>query len=419
LPPNVHLNTFYPEGTLGVDAPFNEKQLAILKRANFNWIISKHLARWYLIEKEEGKYVFDDDAIAQASRAKMNVLLQPLNIDWGMQEWLKPYWKPPGKAAWDPQKKGVYLQKWGRFIYELVSHFKGKVTYWEIENEPFYQYSHEEYAELLKVAVASIRKADPAAKIVAFAGGGYSQKGYDRVLELVDPKSLDALSVHFYPGNRPGVFNEYAQMLKKYDKPGWNTETGITCPTFFTTLLDYDALRQEKYGEQLQEKVRARTIVGVQNYLASLSAGGMERYFYYFCRFVNASPAQPTARWGLSLELVEFDGSLRGTAVALSIASHFIDGAKYHGPVKLDERLQMHVYRKGDATVGFCWGRAEQVLTLAAPDGISFFDIMGNAIADKTLRITDSPVYFTFNGSPEVCLQTFSGVKVAAEKVLR
>ncbi len=260
LPANGHLNTKYPQGSLGVDTHFGEKQLAILKRANFNWVMSKFLGRWYLVERERGKYQFDDESIARAEKAKMMVLLQPLNIDWGMQEWLKPYWKPQGGAVWEPQKKNEYVGAWGRFVYELATHYKGTVKHWEIENEPFAPYSHDEYAELLKVAVENLRKADPEAKVVAFAGGGLDEKGYERVLNRVEPSALDVFCVHFYGGNEAGVYDRFSKLLKKYGKPGWNTETGTTCPTFFTTLPEYEALRRKDYLQSVQQEVRLQPL---------------------------------------------------------------------------------------------------------------------------------------------------------------
>src|SRR5207237_8308218 len=114
-----------------------------------------------------------------------------------------------------------------------------------------------------------------------------------------------------------------------------------------------------------------------------------------------------TARFGSGKELAEFDGSLRANAVALSVASHFIDGTGSSGTVaQLDARLQVHVYQKGESSVGFMCGRPEKALHLAgtraspgpAIRGLSFFDIMGYPIPDEILSVTDSPIYFTFDG---------------------
>jgi hypothetical protein len=415
LPANTHLNELFPAGTLGVDTYFDDKQLAILKRANFNWVISKFLARWYIVEREQGKYEFDDAQIAAADRAKMSVLLQPLNLDWGMQKWLKPFDRPEGGGVWDPEKKRVYMQGWSDFVYQIVNRYKGTVKHWEIENEPASEFSAEQYAELLTLAVDSARKADPQAKIVAFSGGGYNANFYRDVLTRVKIDTLDVFSVHLYGGNSSASFTEYAPLLKKHNKPGWNTETGTTCPTFFTVLPEYDALRQKDYWQELQKEIRQQSIQNTQNYLLTISVGGMEKYFYYFCRFVNAGPSQPTSRFGSGKELAEFDGSLRANAVALSIASHFFDTAKYHAPINIDEKIHAHAFQKNNSTVGFLYTRPEKSITLQIPATIKCYDIMGNPIEAKTLTLTDSPIYFTANSTPAEATNLWNAAKPAKQ----
>ena len=401
LPPNPHLTSKYLEGTLGVDTYFDTKQLAVLKRANFNWVISKFMARWYLVEPEKGRFVFDDQALQNADKAGMMVLLQPLNPDWGMQDWLKPLWKPKGGAAWTTKAEG--MRAWGEFISRLTERYKPYVRYWEIENEP--PYSAEEYAQLLKIARAAIKKADPDAMIVGFSGSGYSPDWFEQVTQLVGPQSFDVVSAHFY-GSDPATHQSFAAFLKKYVKPGWNTETGTTCPSFFTTLLEFEALRQKDYAQNLQEAIHVQTLNNVQNYLTTLSLGRMEKYFYYFARFSNSGPSQPTRWGGNGKELVEYDGSLRANTVALSIASHFLDGAKYSGPAALDEGLEAHLYRKGEGAVGFAWAKEGRTLALTVPanSGLQFYDIMGNPVAGQKVLVGNSPVYFTTAGDGKAAL---------------
>lgn len=400
VPANSHLTSKYSEGTLGVDTVFEPKQLAILKRANFNWVMSKSLARWPRVEREAGRFEFNDEALAAAERAHLMVMLQPLNVPGDAKgTWLEPLLRPVKGTGLSWEKKPEYLQAWGKYIYALVSHYKGTVQHWEIENEPNAGYLAPEYTEILQVALEQARRADPEAKIAGFSGGGFQREFYETSLRVIDPKLIDVFSLHVY-GNGPADFAPFASLLQDYGKRGWNTETGLTCPTFFTTLPEHEPLRFKSYWDDLQRAVRSTAVSTAQNYLRSMSEGRMERLFYYFARFVNCGPSQPTSRYGGGKELVEFDGALRANAVALCVASHFLDGAKYHGPVVLDDRLQVQLFQQAAGTVGFLSTRSEQALSLTPPDGLKFFDIMGNPIEEKSLRVTESPVYITTADAP-------------------
>jgi hypothetical protein len=414
LPPNTHLDSYYPQGSLGVDTVFSDPQhLAILKRANFNWAISKFLARWFVVEPQEGRFKFDDEAVAAARRVKMELLLQPGNIEWGAQDWLRPYWKPAGGAAWPAEKRRFYMEHWGSFIEALVRHYKDDVRHWEIENEPNCVYSADEYAEFLERASKKIREVDPKATVVAVSGGGYPVAFYDDVLRLAGPEAFDRISVHFY-GNEMPSHRAFSELLKKHGKAGWNTETGGTCPSFYTTLPDFESMRQKEYLELVQRDGRSVAATSAQNYLLSRSLGGMERWFHYFARGANCGPAQPTARFGGGKELMEYDGALRANAVALSIASHTMDEAVYHGSVELDPRLQMYVFSKGTGTVGCCWASGVQPVTLSElPRDLNFTDIMGNPLPEGPLTLTDSVVYFGGRMAPADGVKTLKELRPA------
>jgi len=394
LPANQHLDQFFPEGTLGVDTIFDPKTLTILKRANFNWLITKSLGRWYCLEPERGHYVFDEESLKKARQANFSVLLQFLNPDWGAQKWLQPFWKPAGGRPWT--EKANFLSAWSEFVGQTVSHYRLWVKHWEIWNEPNCTFTGEEYGELLKAAAAAIRKADPQAKIVGFSGGGYEPGFYESALQVAGLDSFDIASVHFY-GGEAATHQAFARFLKKINKPGWNTETGSTCPTFFTTLPVFEAFREKNYWEHLQQSLRDDCISDVKNYLSCLANAGLEKYFYYFARFTNCGPSQPTRWAGGGKELVEYDGSLRANAVCLSVASHFFDGARYIGPVVLGERLEAHLFEKNGTSLGFVWARAGEDFTLVAPPEPSwrFYDLMGNTTGKPEIWLGGNVVYFS------------------------
>jgi hypothetical protein len=209
-------------------------------------------------------------------------------------------------------------------------------------------------------------------------------------------------SVHFY-GNEPDVQHAFAELCGKHHKPAYNTETGLTCGTFFTTLPTFDSLRQKDYWSTIQKDVQGQAIHTARNYLLSRSVGRMDKYFHYFARFVNSGPSQPTLSFGGGKDLVEFDGSLRANGVVLAIASHFFDEAKYALPIEADPRLEMHVFEKAGGSVGFCWANVPQNIALdvgGISKDVKFFDMMGNSIDAVTLQAGESPIYFTSPAAP-------------------
>jgi hypothetical protein len=99
-------------------------------------------------------------------------------------------------------------------------------------------------------------------------------------------------------------------------------------------------------------------------------------------------------------EPVEYDGSLRANAVGLSVASRFLDGAKYRGPVQVDERLECFLYSKGGGCTGFLWAKPGKTIALAprASGPLKLYDLMGNPVSISPAQVSEAPVYFTCQG---------------------
>ena len=217
-----------------------------------------------------------------------------------------------------------------------------------------------------------------------------------RAIDLAGPQSFYVASVHFYHTNQD-IHAAYARFLKRVGRPGWNTESGPSCPSFYANLPTFESVTREGHRASTLDAVRKTTSSNVNNYLMSLSIGGMEKYMYYFCRFANASPSQPQLRQGSTKDCVEYDGALRANAVAMSIASHFLDGAKYAGPWAKDG-IEAHLFERGPQTVGFLWLKEGKSLA-PGTGGLVLYDLMGNGLEPgKTHRPGDDPVYFTCQG---------------------
>ena len=143
------------------------------------------------------------------------------------------------------------------FVFALAGRYKGKVKYYQIENEiygapnMFWAGSREDYLELLKTASSAIRKADPAAKILpsSIALGDLEvvpmKKGpippkkraqYEGAADFMREvfgkgcDYFDIADIHLYhtPDSIPGRLGWFKDFLSQHrcQKPIWVTETG-------------------------------------------------------------------------------------------------------------------------------------------------------------------------------------------------
>lgn len=155
---------------------------------------------WDRIEPEKGRFVWTDyDRIADEYNRRGIHLLPILCYD----------------AAWRKDQSpntDAYREEYGRFVYETVRHFKGRITAYEIWNEPnisIYWHgtppSAEDYAKLLKVAYREAKRADPDVTIVGGVVAGMDFGFIEGMLKNGAGDAMDAISVHPYQGNLGSV----------------------------------------------------------------------------------------------------------------------------------------------------------------------------------------------------------------------
>jgi hypothetical protein len=134
------------------------------------------------------------------------------------------------------------IDRYVDYVRFMVPHFKGRIRYYEIWNEPdtdtpWGGISLENYSELIKRAAAVIRQEYPEAKIVIGATGGWWQSEYPGygaygryVLNLDYLKMLlksgvaplvDVISWHPFYGHRPDdpYYQNYPQMVEEIKDP--------------------------------------------------------------------------------------------------------------------------------------------------------------------------------------------------------
>ena len=128
------------------------------------------------------------------------------------------------------------------YITHVVTRYKGKVTHYEIGNEPDLRKTWrdypEEYAKLLSLAYPTIKSVDPNALVLIGglgAGDGQELDYLDRI-KATDPNYLnnfDIFNYHTYDNKEHITAKYYELRVKVGNKPFWITEVGHPSDPFY------------------------------------------------------------------------------------------------------------------------------------------------------------------------------------------
>ncbi|MDX9979770.1 MAG: hypothetical protein RBU25_06940, partial [Lentisphaeria bacterium] len=128
---------------------------------------------------------------------------------------------------------------WRRYVHAMAERYRGRITHYEIFNEPNLYISPENYTAYLKSASEELRAADPQCRIVGFcstgdlAGEGKSAEYLKPCFDLGGLDFADIVSFHPYDSRqlssgRPAdqMIATYRDLVKSYgrDHQLWNTE---------------------------------------------------------------------------------------------------------------------------------------------------------------------------------------------------
>lgn len=104
-----------------------------------------------------------------------------------------------------PPKTEEQLQAFTKYVAWMVNHFRGRVQYYEIWNEPNIEYwnpaaNPEDYGRLFKASAPVVHATDPNAKVVFGGLAGADRKFAKRALDACDcAKEIDVFAYHNYP----------------------------------------------------------------------------------------------------------------------------------------------------------------------------------------------------------------------------
>lgn len=333
------------------------------------WDVTKAFF-WPQVERKKGEFQFAPaDALVNKT---LSAGMVPLVVLAGTAEWAA---MPSGRRK-DTMGPPRDVADWANYCRRMAEHFKGRVRFYEIWNEPngntlgprgfFFHSDAEHYFELMKAAYEAVKAVDPSARILAPSGTGHFFPFLNRIMELGGGKYFDILSIHTYctpfPPEIGYPFNnekEYAHRVRKsreimrkfgFEKPIWNTEIG------------YHSGLDARFGKEFitQDQIAEN---GIPEYWPNWSKGWSfrpldpRRAAAFVVRFGILSKVYDVKKVFFHHRLSNEGGSPFHPAPAVAWANNVLDGATFLRRIPTEEK-NVHLYefkRKDGSLLWTVW----------------------------------------------------------------
>ena len=349
---------------------------------------------WTLLEPKKGEYNFPMYRLDRY----LNAGIDPMIILNGSPHWAS---SAPEKllenrdpsAGWGsyPPKD---MEDWRKFVSKTATLLKGKVSTYQIWNEPngyFLKVNPEKgksleeaYVELVRVAYEAIKKVDPDAVVVAGATAGTAFGFTERCFALGMLDFCDVFSYHPYgTENSSGAVNfavhvnQYRSLMKKYGeiKPIWDCESGYNIADGLDGFSDAVKLIQGLVGRE---------------------AAGIERYYVY-----TSGPRLFPGQTNFHMVTGFADEPLVSTPM-LAVYDRLLGDARFVESLDREtDGVRLYLFENPEGQkilVGWYLGGKEAVeIEYAQSDDMKALDIFGNpatGIKNGQLQLVSEPRYF-------------------------
>lgn len=361
---------------------------------------------WSFIERTEGHYDWSlpDTVVRAAEQAGVQLLLTVDGYAGGDGSFrLMP--RNPLYASSPNEKRTAYET----FLRTMVRRYRGRVRYWQIENEitsrVYWIDSLEQYVELLRLAYRVIKDEDPASQVLiaGFPQGlvveyvvvkpedalhqAWVRNELSQIALLLDrtKRAFDILDIHLYEdpetiARRIAFWRARLEELGP-PRPIWVTETGG--PDTRYPYGDYMPRPPDMSFHDLPEVHRSEV---VKRNVQAL-AGGAERVFWHSLSI----PGPPQDVWGGT-------ALIRGQQRTAAFGTYRLLVRKLQGYTSV-QRLEMarmieaYLFKRPTGDVYVLWSRAASAARLpGAARAVVITDVDGRITLGNTSSIPITPI---------------------------
>ena len=354
---------------------------------------------WSTVEPAKGQYRIPDSADAAVDYT-LSIGLEPLFIlDYGNEN----YGTDVTTDEW--------LQGYLGYVEYMVTHFKGRVKYYEVWNEwniglggmdKKYRDMADLYAKLLVETYKVIKEIDPTITVIGGVVAGGEEEWTEKMLQY--PGAIDAMDVfsyHEYPDNDVREFIKQAEtvreLLTKYgrpDLPMWVTETGF--PTHIGRA-------------SFSDETSAGNLVSLYTW-AIANPDVLDMIFWYDLHNDGVERENAEHNFGLlrnwNADEENVPMAAKPSFVALSAMNAILCDAEYVGEYDLGHRkITAYHFKKDGKDLLITWAdnAALNMVATVGENNIIVTDMYGNASALEpvdgkvSLFFSDAPIYIEYD----------------------
>jgi len=220
----------------------SEEAYQIIDNLGVTWI--RKGFHWSSIERKQGEFDFSeyDNFVENLNRRNKGIVaMLAYEVPWTSAE--------KGRVI-DKNDLPLYLN----FVREVVGRYRGKIKYYEIWNEPnfmFWDGKDNEFYELTRQAVKTIRETDPDALILGGCFWRTPKRFIEKMFDYGALDDIDIISFHPYsvnPGKSVKLYDKLVTILKNkgYNGEIWITEIGYPTHGWYPTRVS-----EKKYPEYI------------------------------------------------------------------------------------------------------------------------------------------------------------------------